>query len=74
MCFCSICFRAPVLPLECYHGNSYSDSVEAVRSDTGRIEGLHLRFLMDGQHYTQYITVCVVSYTVVYRASSEWDK
>ena len=54
------CYRAPVLPLECYHGNSYSDSVEVVRSDTGRIEGLHLRFLMDGQYYSQYITLLYV--------------
>ena len=36
------------MPLECFHGNGYSECVEVVRSESGDIEGLHLRLLMDG--------------------------
>ena len=39
------------MPLECFHGNGYSESVEVVRSEKGRIEGLYLKFLMDGQSH-----------------------
>ncbi|CAI8043991.1 UPF0183 protein C16orf70 homolog [Geodia barretti] len=39
--------RAPVMPLECFHGNGYSESVEVVRSEDGKIKGLQLKFIMD---------------------------
>ena len=41
--------RAPKLPLECYHGNSYTERVEVVRGEDGHIEGLHLKLLVDGK-------------------------
>ena len=40
-----------MLPLECYHGNGYSESVEVVRSEEGKIEGLHLKILVDGESW-----------------------
>ena len=39
------------MPLECFHGNGYSESVEVVRSEDGKIKGLQLKFLMEGKYH-----------------------
>ena len=39
--------RAPSIPLECFHGNCYSDKVEVLR-EGGVIAGLKLILLSDG--------------------------
>ena len=49
----------PALPLECFHGNGYSESVEVVRSVGGMIVGLHLKILMDGEWYI----CCLLKYS-----------
>ena len=41
------------MPLECFHGNGYSESVDVVRSDGGQIKGLQVKFLMEGQSYLE---------------------
>ena len=52
VCVCVVCvFRAPVLPLECFHGNGYSETVEVVRGEDEKIDGLYLKFLMEGELY-----------------------
>ena len=40
--------RAPTLPLECFHGNCYGDTVEVVREE-GVIVGLKLKLIADGE-------------------------
>lgn len=50
--------RAPKLPLECFHGNGYTDGVEVARNDDGVIEGLYLKVLMDGER-NPWCTLCV---------------
>ena len=39
--------RTPSLPLECFHGNWYSNEVEVVR-EKGVIAGLKLHLMADG--------------------------
>ncbi len=43
--------RAPSLPLECYHGNCYCDSVELLRVG-GVVTGLSLKLIADGRSAT----------------------
>ncbi len=40
--------RAPGCPLECYHGNCYSETVEVLRED-GIVSGLKLCLITDGK-------------------------
>ena len=40
--------RTPSLPLECFHGNWYSNEVEVVREE-GVIAGLKLHLMADGE-------------------------
>lgn len=43
--------RAPVFPLECFHGNSHAEKVGVVRDERGDIAGLKVDLMMDdGQH------------------------
>ena len=58
------------MPLECFHGNGYSESVEAVRSEDGKIRGLQLKFLMEGeplipQEYETVVLLFFKSQTVI---------
>ena len=56
------------MPLECFHGNGYSESVEVVRSEDGKIKGLQLKFIMDGKYH--YYTWMYIMSTYVCR---EWS-
>ncbi|KAL5477986.1 hypothetical protein EMCRGX_G024858 [Ephydatia muelleri] len=43
--------RAPVFPLECFHGNSHAEKVGVARDEKGDIVGLKVDLMMDdGQH------------------------
>ena len=53
--------RAPRFPLECFHGNCYSEMVDLEEQD-GYFVGLQLNLLVDGNHYTYVL--CVFYYYV----------
>eukprot|EP00731_Ephydatia_muelleri_P023427 Em0015g1010a len=41
--------RAPVFPLECFHGNSHAEKVGVARDEKGDIVGLKVDLMMDGK-------------------------
>lgn len=45
--------KPPSLPLECFHGNSFSDGVEVVRGSEGDIRGLKLQVVFDDPQHSK---------------------
>ena len=72
MLFCSL--RAPHFPLECFHGNCYSERVDLEEQD-GYFTGLHLSLLADGNVFmlSVYVFACIIYCMFMCWVESTWQ-